>query len=74
MENRNKGLIALTITAILLTGCVVPTQYEKSVAVTKDANGRIVSTTITETVVQPNQKGKPVKLENLDGVQVNPKS
>jgi hypothetical protein len=45
--------------------------YEKTVAVTRDGNGVITQTTETETVVQKNQQGWPVKLEHLKGGQPN---
>jgi PBP1b-binding outer membrane lipoprotein LpoB len=60
--------IMLFIAPLLLAGCV-NTQYQKSVSVTKDANGNIVSRTETESVMQPNQQGWPVKFEYLKGVQ-----
>lgn len=61
--------ITLLINAsLLLLGCV-STQYEKAISVTKDANGNLVSTTVTERVIQPNQQGWPVKFEYLNGVQ-----
>jgi len=49
----------LTVISIvtLLTGCIVPTQYSKSISVTKDANGNIISTTETEGVTQPPNNG-----------------
>lgn len=65
---KNKGLIALTVAAGLMSGCVA-TQYQKSITVTKDANGKIVSTALTESIVQPNQQGWPVKFEYLKDVQ-----
>lgn len=54
----------------LLSGCVA-TQYQKSIEVTKDAAGKIVSTRTTESIIQPNQQGYPVKFELLNGVQLN---
>jgi hypothetical protein len=56
--------------AALCSGCVA-TQYQKSISVTKDATGNIVSTVETESVIQPNQSGWPVKFEYLKGVQPN---
>ena len=63
-----KYITLLFIAPLLLTGCVA-TQYQKSVSVTKDADGKIVSITETESVIQPNQQGWPVKFEHLKGVQ-----
>jgi hypothetical protein len=64
-----KVIIALTIATLLISGCTVPSHFEKSIAVTKDASGKIISTTTTEKVVQPNLVGYPVKFELLNGVQ-----
>jgi len=63
-----KCLTLLIIAPLLLVGCVA-TQYQKTVSVTKDADGKIVSTTETESVIQPNQQGWPIKFEHLKGVQ-----
>ena len=65
---KSKYIALLFIAPLLLSGCVA-TQYQKSVSVTKDANGNIVSRTETESVIQPNQQGWPVKFEYLKGVQ-----
>jgi hypothetical protein len=62
-------LVLLVISSIILSGCTVPSHFEKSIAVTKDASGKIISTTTTEKVVQPNLVGYPVKFELLNGVQ-----
>lgn len=61
---------ALTIVFLMLTmnGCVVQSTYSKTVAVTKDAEGRIVQTVESETVVQP-ANGYPLRLEKIKGVQ-----
>jgi hypothetical protein len=66
---KRKSLLLLAV-AFLISGCVA-TQYEKTIAVTKDANGKIVSTVLTERVIQPNGQGYPVKFEYLHGVQTN---
>ena len=63
-----KPTTLLLIAPLLLAGCVA-TQYQKSVSVTKDADGKVVSITETESVIQPNQQGWPVKFEHLKGVQ-----
>jgi hypothetical protein len=60
--------IATLITLLLFTGCV-STSYNKSIAVTKDANGKIIQTVETESVTQPNQSGWPVKFEYMKDVQ-----
>ncbi|HEY1788282.1 MAG TPA: hypothetical protein VGJ73_09015 [Verrucomicrobiae bacterium] len=58
------GLLGLVS---LLTGCV-STTYTKTVQVTKDANGNVVSTVVTESIMQPNQTGWPVHFDYLKGV------
>ncbi|KPZ12762.1 Uncharacterized protein ALO40_02055 [Pseudomonas syringae pv. viburni] len=55
----------LAVTSI--SGCV-QTAYSKSIAVTKDASGRVVQTVETETVTQPGQ-GYEMRLEKIQGVQ-----
>jgi ABC-type glycerol-3-phosphate transport system substrate-binding protein len=67
---KNKSLTFLFITALVLmtSGCV-NTQYQKSVAVTKDANGKITGMVETETIIQPNQSGYPVKFQYLKDIQ-----
>ena len=61
---------ALTIIFLMLTmnGCVVQSTYSKTVAVTKDADGRVIQTVESETVVQP-ASGYPLRLEKIKGVQ-----
>lgn len=61
---------ALTIIALMLTmtGCVVQSTYSKTIAVTKDAEGRVIQTVESETVVQP-ANGYPLRLEKIKGVQ-----
>ena len=65
---KTKRIVLLFIAPSMLAGCVA-TQYQKSVSVTRDATGAIVSRTETETVIQPHQQGWPVKFEYLKGVQ-----
>ncbi len=60
--------LVILCAASLLTGCV-STTYTKTVQVTKDASGNVVSTVITESVMQPYQEGWPVHFEYLKGVQ-----
>lgn len=62
--------LAFCAAGFLCGGCVNMI-YEKTVAVTRDGNGVITQTTETETVVQKNQQGWPVKLEHLKGGQPN---
>ncbi|WP_230387669.1 hypothetical protein [Pseudomonas guariconensis] len=67
-----KHLILMSIIAAstALSGCVVQSSYSKTVAVTKDADGKIVQTVETETVVQPAQ-GYPMRLQLIKGIQPN---
>jgi hypothetical protein len=52
----------------VLSGCVVQSTYSKTIAVTKDAEGRVIQTVESETVVQP-ASGYPLRLEKIKGVQ-----
>jgi hypothetical protein len=52
----------------VLNGCVVQSTYSKTIAVTKDADGRVIQTVESETVVQP-ASGYPLRLEKIKGVQ-----
>lgn len=61
-----KALILL-IASITLSGCAATT-CTKTVSVTKDKDGNIISTTETESVSQPGE-GWPIKLNMLKGVQ-----
>ncbi|KPX25974.1 hypothetical protein ALQ08_100826 [Pseudomonas syringae pv. delphinii] len=58
-------MLLLTVISI---SCCVQTAYSKSIAVTKDASGRVVQTVETETVTQPGQ-GYEMRLERIQGVQ-----
>ena len=61
----------IAICLLMLVGCLsgcVQTQVSKSVQVTKDANGRITSTVITETAIQPGRSGKAIGFEYLKGL------
>jgi hypothetical protein len=61
-------LLSLLTAPLFFTGCVATT-YTKSISVTKDANGKIISTVETETVTQPHQAGWPLKFQYLKDVQ-----
>jgi len=63
-----KSLLVLGLLLVLLGACVT-TQFEKSVTVRKDADGNVVETVETESVIQPNQWGTLVKFKYLKGVQ-----
>lgn len=60
-----KAVISATIlSSIFMTGCI-GTQFQKSVSVTKDADGRIIQTVETETVIQGGSS-YPMKLKHLN--------
>ena len=61
-------LLALLGAALLMSGCVVQSTYSKTIAVTKDANGKIIQTVESETVIQP-ANGYPMRLEKSRGIQ-----
>ncbi|WP_369991360.1 hypothetical protein [Pseudomonas xanthosomatis] len=62
--------LALFATSAAMSGCVVQSSYSKTIAVTKDAEGKVVQTVETETVVQPGQ-GYPMRLQLIKGIQPN---
>ncbi|MDA7021091.1 hypothetical protein [Pseudomonas fragi] len=65
-----KGIqfLAVVGAALLINGCVVQSTYSKTISVTKDANGKIIQTVESETVVQP-ANGYPMRLEKIKGIQ-----
>ena len=64
---------ALFLAAVLLlSGCVVPTTYTKTVSVKRDVDGKIVETFETESVTQPRQHGFPIKFQYFEGIQPQP--
>lgn len=62
--------LALITASATLTGCVVQSTYSRTIAVTKDAEGKVLQTVETETVVQPAQ-GYPMRLQLIKGIQPN---
>lgn len=62
-----KLYVLAALSGIVMAGCV-STTYHKTIEVTKDGNGNVTGTRITESVVQPNQNGWPVKFDHLKGV------
>lgn len=59
--------VGIAVAAMVCSGCV-STTYTKSVAITKDANGKVIQVVEYEGVTQPNQQGWPIQLENLKGI------
>jgi PBP1b-binding outer membrane lipoprotein LpoB len=64
---KTKSIVLLCAMPLFLSGCVA-TSFEKSVVVTKDASGKIVSRIETERVIQPNRQASPVSFEYLTGL------
>lgn len=62
--------VGAAIAAIVCSGCV-STTYTKSVAITKDANGKVIQVVEYEGVTQPNQQGWPLQLEHIKGIHPN---
>ena len=60
--------LSLVGAALLMNGCVVQSTYSKTIAVTKDANGKIIQTVESETVILP-ANGYPMRLEKIRGIQ-----
>ncbi len=59
----------LIATSLLLLASCVNTQYQKTITVSKDTNGKITGTVETESIIQPNQSGYPVKFQYLKDIQ-----
>lgn len=62
--------LAAIAASAAMSGCVVQSTYSKTIAVTKDAEGKVLQTVETETVVQPAQ-GYPMRLQLIKGIQPN---
>ena len=56
----------LILIAVSLSGCAVSGTYHRSVVVTRDAEGKIVSRVETEEVTQNNLLGPPMRFEHLN--------
>jgi hypothetical protein len=65
---KNNKVLTMIFLMLTMNGCVVQSTYSKTVAVTKDADGRVIQTVESETVVQP-ANGYPLRLEKIKGVQ-----
>ncbi|MHB8155149.1 MAG: hypothetical protein ACYDFR_03740 [Candidatus Omnitrophota bacterium] len=57
--NKIKTVILVLVGVILLAGCTM-TSYHKTVVVEKDGEGKIIKSTITEGIIQPN-RSEPVE-------------
>jgi hypothetical protein len=60
-------VLGLLSFVVLVSGCV-QSQFIKSIAVEKDASGKVLRVTETETAIQPGQ-GWPIEFENLKNIQ-----
>lgn len=67
---KNMSFLAIIAASAVMSGCVVQSTYSKTVAVTKDAQGKVLQTVETETVAQPAQ-GYPMRLQLIKGIQPN---
>ncbi len=65
-------LLAVAATVLSTTGCV-QTMYTKSVTVKRDADGKIIETSQTETVSQPGVQNHYIQFENLKASSSDPK-
>jgi hypothetical protein len=65
---KNNKVLTMIFLMLTMNGCVVQSTYSKTIAVTKDAEGRVIQTVESETVVQP-ANGYPLRLEKIKGVQ-----
>lgn len=65
---RQLNALVLFAFVVCLSGCVVPSNYSKSIVVKKDASGKVLEIVETETVLQHGQ-GYPIKFEYLKDVQ-----
>ena len=63
------GALVLLAVFASLSGCTVPSTYSKSITVKKDASGQVIGIEETETVVQGQFQGYPLKFEHLKGIQ-----
>jgi outer membrane lipoprotein SlyB len=70
LDMKHVIFLALIAASATLSGCVVQSSYSKTISVTKDAQGKVVQTVETETVVQPGQ-GYPMRLQLIKGIQTN---
>jgi len=62
---RQFNALVLLVFAVWLSGCTVPSSYSKSIAVKKDADGKILEIVETETVFQSSQRAYPIKFGYL---------
>ena len=60
-----KATLLILVGFILLAGCTV-TSFHKKVIVEKDGTGKIIKTTITEELIQPNRSEVPEADKYLD--------
>lgn len=63
-----RKLIVLLVGVVLLAGCstLTCTEYNKTVTVEKDGDGKITKTTIVEKIHQPNLKKEAQELKYVN--------
>ena len=60
-----RAVILVLVGVMVLAGCTI-TQFRKKVIVEKDADGKIIKTTITEELIQPSRSEAPEPDKYLD--------
>ncbi len=58
-------ILLASVCLAALCACSTPTVYTKSIEVRKDGSGRVLETTVTETMQQPSRKARGVEFEYL---------
>jgi len=61
----NRFILVLLVGVIFLAGCTI-TQFSKRVVIEKDGDGKVIKTTITEELIQPNRSEPPKDAKLLD--------
>ena len=59
-------LLLASVSLAALCACSTPTIYTKTVEVRRDADGRVLETTVTETMQQPSRSAKDIDMDNMD--------
>ena len=62
MKNKFVLLIVGVVLSASVIGCSIPT-YQKSIITEYDSNGKLIGTTITESIVQSSPQSSPMKVK-----------
>ena len=62
MKKKFGLVIAGVVFSASIIGCSIPT-YQKSIISEYDSNGKLIGTTITESIVQPSPHSSPMKVK-----------